>query len=88
VALASSTVLIEDAATGSSSAASIAAWMSLGRIGSSRSARTLMTASSTQPGRRGRCRQVAGRRRGLPLARTVASFLARRARDPWRSWFE
>lgn len=87
-ALALSAVLIEDAATGSPSAASTAAWMSLARIGSSRSARTHTMAFSTQPGRRGRCRQVVGWRGGPPLPRTAASFLARRASDPWRSWLE
>ena len=88
VALAISAVLIEDAATGSPSTASTAAWMSLTRIGSFRSAITRTMAFSTHPGRRGRCRQVAVRRRDLPSARTVASFLAKRASDPRRSWFE
>jgi hypothetical protein len=87
-ALAISAVLIEDAATGSPSSASTAAWMSLTRIGSSRLAITWAMAFSTQPGRRGRCRHVVGRRRGPPLARTAASFRAKRASDPWRSWSE
>jgi hypothetical protein len=87
-ALATRAVLIEDVATGWPRAASTAAWMSLGRIGSPWSASTWTMAFSTQPGRRGRCRHVVGRRRGPPLARTAASFRAKRASDPWRSWLE
>lgn len=60
----------------------------LGRIGSSRSASTRTTAFSTQPGRRGRCRQATTCRRGLLLARTAASSLLRRPNDPCRSWFD
>lgn len=81
-ALAISAVLIEDAATVSPNVASTAAWMSVARIGSSRSARTRTMASSTQPGRRGRRRQVVGRRRGPPFLRTAASFRVRQASDP------
>jgi hypothetical protein len=65
-----------------------AAWMSLARIGSPRSTNTWVTAFSTQPGRRGRCRQTTTCRRGSPLVRTAASFLTRRANDPCRSWFD
>lgn len=87
-ALAARAALTEDHATGAPSDASTAAWMSLARIGSSRSASTRTTAFSTQPGRRGRCRQVAACRRGPPLARTALNFLARRPNDPCSSWFD
>jgi hypothetical protein len=51
-------------------------------------ASTWTTAFSTQPGRRGRCRQATTARRGPPLARTAASFPARRPNDPCSSWFD
>lgn len=74
--------------TASPSIASTAGWMSLARSGPSPSANTLITASSTQPGRWGRCRRAKVCRRGSPLARTTASFLATRANDTWISWFD
>jgi hypothetical protein len=86
--LAARAALTDEHATGSPSNSSTAAWTSLARIGSSRSASTWTTAFSTQPGRRGRCRQATACRRGPPLARTAASFSARRPNDPCRSWFD
>ncbi len=80
--------LTEAQRTGSPSDASTAAWMSLARIGSSRSASTCTTAFSTQPGQRGRCRHATTARRGPPLARTAASFFAARRKDPCSSWFD
>jgi hypothetical protein len=81
-------ILTDDHATGSPSNVSTAIWMSLARIGSARSPSTWTTAFSTQPGRRGRCRQATGLRRGPPSARTAASFSARRPNYPCRSWFD
>ena len=86
--LAARAALTEDHATGTPSDASTEAWMSLTRIGSSRSASTRTMAFSTQPGRRSRCRHATACRRGPPLARTAASFPARRPNDPCRSWFD
>jgi hypothetical protein len=80
--------LTDDHATGSPSNVSTAVWMSLARIGSIRSSSTWTTAVSTQPGRRGRCRQPPACRRGPPLVRTTASFSTRRPNDPCRSWFD
>jgi hypothetical protein len=86
--LAARAALTEVHATGAPSDVSTAAWMSLARIGPPRSPSTWTTAFSTQPGRRGRCRQVTDCRRGAPLAGTAASSLTRRANDPCRSWFD
>jgi hypothetical protein len=80
--------LIELQAIGSPSNASTAAWMSLARIGSSRSANTRTTALTTQPGRRDRSRWRLGVLGWASATRTPASFLARWANDSWTSWFD
>jgi len=78
--------LTDDHDTGSWTSASTAAWMSRARIGSARSVRTWLIACTTQPGRRGRCRQER-RSRTVLSARAAASFLTRR-RSAWTSWFD
>jgi hypothetical protein len=64
--------------TDSPSCRSIAAWISMSLIGSARSTNTRTTASSTQPGRRGRNLRLVMTRGRASLALRPASFLTRR----------
>jgi hypothetical protein len=73
-----STQLTEFAETVSPSDVSTAAWTCTTRIGPAWSAIASHTASSTQPGRRGRNRRLVMVRGWAPLALRPASFLVRR----------